>query len=176
MSDNEKKLLTLFSIAGFVILNFLGFNYAVTLRAKVDRDLAESKAKLAQAEMIQANSDEIADEIQWLADNEPEPKADQDVQTALQQFAEREARACGLVIKTQNPLPTDATEGRSYHRAKFQFVVTGLDEAVYQWFDRLNDPTKFRVASNVRWSPNTQNDTQLDCSVTVEQWFVPPAL
>jgi hypothetical protein len=112
--------------------------------------------------------------MDWLAEHEPEPTANQDVQTQLQQFAEREAKSTGLTIKTQKPLPTDATEGRNYHRAKIQFTVTGTEESLYRWFDRLNTPEQLRIASQIRLSPNTQDDTKIDCTVTVEQWFIPP--
>jgi hypothetical protein len=100
--------------------------------------------------------------------------ANQDAQTRLQELVEREARATGLTIKTQKPLPTDATEGRLYHRAKLQITVTGAEEALYRWFDRLNMPEEFRAATQIRLTPNAQDDTKIDCSATIEQWFIPP--
>ena len=63
----------------------------------------------------------------WLAEHEPEPMANQDVQTTLQQLTEREAKAAGLTIKSQKPLPTDVA-GTHYHRAKIQITVTGTED------------------------------------------------
>ena len=88
-------------------------------------------------------------------------------------FAKREAKTAGLTIKSQKPLPTDATEGRHYHRAKIQITVNGPEEALYRWFDRLNIPDNSAIATIIRISPNTQDDTQIDCTATIEQWFVP---
>lgn len=174
MSDKEKKLLAVFLIAGFVILNLLGFNYATSMRTDVNRKLESADQELAKAQMIQESREQVTAEMEWLTEHEPEPKAAQDVQTNIQQVAEREARATGLTIKTQKPMPTDATEGRYFHRAKFQFVVTGTEESLYRWFDRLNSPTLLRAASQIRLSPNAQDDTKIDCTATIEQWFVPP--
>lgn len=176
MSDREKKLLAFFAIAGFVILNFLIFNFAKSKRGDVDRQRESALQELSRAEMFRESRDQVTGDMDWLAENEPEPKAAQDVQTNLQQFAEREAKSTGLTIKSQKPLPTDSTEGRHYHRAKFQFVVTGTEEPLYRWFDRLNVPTQYRVVSRVLLSPNSQDDTKIDCTATIEQWFIPPAL
>ncbi len=176
MSDREKKLLTFFAIAGFLIVNLLAFNFAKSKRADVERQRVQAELELAKAEEFIEKRDQITDEMEWLAENEPEPKAAQDVQTNLQQLAEREARSSGLTVKKQKPITTDSTEGLYYHRAKFEFVVTGTEEALYRWFDRINVPEQFRVASQIRLSPNTQDDTKIDCTATVEQWFIPPTI
>jgi len=173
MSAREKKLLTFFAIAGFVILNFLAIGFAKSKRLEVDRDRAAARQKLATAEMFRESRGQVTDQMEWLAEHEPQPAANQDVQTTLQQLAEREAKATGLMIKTQEPLPTDATAGRHYHRAKIQLTVTGTEEALYRWFDRLNVPEQFRIASQIRLTPNQQDDTKIDCTATIEQWFVP---
>jgi hypothetical protein len=172
MSDREKKLLTFFGIAGFVILNFLGFNYAQTKRSKVNAANAAARAQLASAELFREKRDQITGDMDWLADHEPEPAADQDVQTKLQQFAESKATTFGLTIKSQKPIPTDTT-GTYFHRVKFQFVVSGQEDALYRWFDQLNVPDQLRIASQIRLSPNAQDDTKVDCTATVEQWYVP---
>jgi hypothetical protein len=173
MSPREKKLLIFFATAGFVILNLLVFNFATSKKAEVERNRAAAIAKLDTAEMFQASREQVADQMDWLFDHESEPAANQDVQTDLQQLCEREARSSGLTIKTQKPLPTDSSEGLHFHRAKIQLTVTGAEDALYRWFDRLNVPEQLRVASVIRVSPNTQDDTQIDCTATVEQWFVP---
>ena len=176
MSPREKNLLILFSVAGFVILNVLAFRFATGMRTEVDTQRTLARQKLEQAEMFRTSSEQVLDEMTWLEEHDPEPTPSQDIQTSLQQLAEREAKNQGLTIKAQKPLKTDDTEGRIYHRAKIQMTVTGTEEALYRWFDRLNVPTDFRIASQIRLSPNTQDDTKIDCTATIEKWFVPPSL
>ena len=175
MSDREKKLLIFFASAGFIVINFLAIGFFKTKRIEVDRQNAEAHRTLDNAEMISASRQQVIDEMEWLAEHEPEPAANQDVQTKLQQLCEREAKATGLTIKSQKPLPTDAGEGNYFHRAKFQFNVNGTEEALYRWFDRINVPEQLRIASSIRLSPNTKDDTQIDCTAVIDQWFVPIA-
>jgi len=174
MSSRENNLLIFFGIAGFLVLNFLAFSKFQSLRMDIQREKALARQKLDSAEMFRASREQVVDQMEWLAQHEPQPAANQDVQTRLQQLAEREANSSGLTIKTQKPLPTDATEGRIYHRAKIEIPVHGTEEALYRWFDRLNSPNDFRSASKIRIKPNDQDDTKIDCTATVEQWFVPP--
>lgn len=174
MSPREQKLLIFFAVAGFAIVNFLGYGYATTKRGEVDAQRTRAIEQLNTAQIISDSREQVIDQMEWLAEHEPEPMANQDAQSKLQELSEREARSTGLTIKTQKPLPTDATEGRHYHRAKIQITVTGTEEALYRWFDRLNMPDQLRSASQIRLSPNQQDDTLIDCSATIEQWFVPP--
>lgn len=176
MSDREKKLIFFFALAGFAILNFLIFNFAKTKRQQVNAERVKAKQTLEVAKKFGEMKEQVTDQMTWLAEHEPEPKANQDVQTTLQQLIEREAKAAGLTIKSQKPLPTDAAEGRHYHRAKIQITVSGTEDALYRWFDRLNTPDQLRIASQIRMVPNNPDDTKIDCTATIEQWFVPPAL
>lgn len=171
MSSREKRLLTLFAAAGFIIVNFLGFRYAQGARADVDNQRANAERELATAENFRASREQVMDEMEWLEKHEPKPAAEQDVQTKLQQFADSRAKSLGLEIKSQKPIDTDAT-GAHYHRAKFQFTVTGTEEALYRWLDQLNVPADLRRATYIRLSPN-KDDTLIDCVATIEQWFVP---
>lgn len=174
MSDREKKLLIFFAVAGFAIINVLAFNFASGFRAKVDAERTTAEGQLQVAELAHTQREEVLDEMDWLAENEPEPIAPQDAQTKLQEFAYKEAVGAGLTVKTQKPLPTDGAAGKVYHRAKLQFVVSGEEKALYRWFERLNVPTEFRAVTQILLSPNKQDDTKIDCTATVEQWFLPP--
>ncbi len=176
MSVREKKLILFFALAGFVILNFLVFNFATSKRQQVNNERAQAQQKLTVAETFQASREQVLDQMEWLAAHEPAPQASQDVQTALQQLVEREAKAAGLTIKNQKLLPTDEAVGKHYHRAQFQINVSGTDEAIYRWFDKLNVPDQLRGATQIRFFPNSPDDTKLDCTATIAQWFVPLVL
>jgi hypothetical protein len=175
MSDREKKLIVFFAIAGFVILNLLAFNFAKSMRIDVDSQAKLARAKLATAERFQQQREQVTSEMEWLAEHEPQPAADQDVQTSLQKAVESEAKSVGLTIKMgQQPILTD-TSGKNYHRAKIKISVTGTELALYSWFDRLNVPDQFRIDSQILLTPNVSDDTKIDCVSTFEQWFVPTA-
>jgi hypothetical protein len=173
MSPREKKLLIFFASAGFIILNVLAFGFFQTKKLGFDRERDAARLALDTAKMYQASREQVNDQMNWLAAHEPQPAANQDVQTKLQQLCENEAKNAGLEIKSQKPLPTDSSEGLHYHRAKIEISLTGKEDALYRWFDRINMPDQLRAATFIRLTPNAQDDTKIDCRATVEQWFVP---
>ena len=173
MSTREKKLIAILLFAGFVILNFFLFTIYSQAKARYTNDLEAAKSKLQQAILFSESSEKLAEEMEWLAVNEPEPAAYQDIQTQLQQFSETQANNLGLTIKGQELLPTDVS-GVHYHRAQVRIKLTGQEKALYQWFNMINDPTAFRAAYQISLKPNTQDNTLIDCSATLTQWF-PPA-
>lgn len=172
MSLREKKLLIFFAAAGFIVINFLLFGFFQNKRNQVNQQLNLARQKLETAEMFRENSEQDMDEMDWLAEHEPEPAEEQDVQTKLQELCEREAKNAGLTIKTQKPIQTDTT-GQHFHRVKFQFNVTGAEDALYRWFYAINIPDQFRIATNIRLSPVKEDDTKIECVAIIEQWFVP---
>ncbi len=176
MSPREKNLLYGFAFAGFVIINVVGFQYYNKKKLEVHRDRLQAEQALDEARLFSAKRDEVMEDMEWLAKNEPPPAAYQDVQSKLQQLVEQQAQMAGLTIKpnSQKLLPTDETPGRHYHRAKVQITVTGMEQSLYQWFDRLNIPDQLRAVTNVRLQPDREDDTKIDCTAIIEQWFVPP--
>jgi len=172
MSPREKKLLIFFGAAGFIVLNFLAFAQYQAKRLEFDRSLEEARRQLETAKMFSASRELVTDQMDWLASHEPQPADKQVVQTNLDKLCETEAKNAGLEVTSQKPLETDTTSGTHYHRAKVQFTVSGREEDLYRWFDRLNVPDQLRAATFIRLSPN-KDDTKIDCTAIVEQWFVP---
>ncbi len=173
MSSREQKLLIFFSVAGFLVINFLLIGFLSKQKAAASSALTQAKRKLEVANQVSESRDQVADQMEWLSQHEPEPAAEQEVQTKLNQLGMREATNNGLTIKSQKPLPAEVKEGQHYQRAKFQFTLSGGEDALYKWFNAINMPDQLRVASSIHLAPNTQDDTKIDCVATVEQWFVP---
>jgi hypothetical protein len=176
MSPREKNLLLVLGTAVFIILNVFAFKQFTKKKTEITlaREMAEQA--LDQAHIISARRDEVMDDVEWLAKHEPTPAAYQDVQSKLQQLIEREAQIAGLTIKpnSQKLLPTDQTDGNHYHRAKVQVTVTGTEKALFEaWLGRLNNPEQLRAATNLLLKPDNTDDTKIDCTAVIEQWFVP---
>lgn len=176
MSAREKRLLIFFSIAGFLILNLVGFNYYKSKHAEILRAKNSASQALLDAKMFRDSRQQVAAEMDWLAAHEPpQPAAAQDVQNTLQQFAVKEAERMGLAVKRQKLLPADETKGNHYNRAKVEFLVNGKEDALYKWLDSLRSPDQLRAVTSMRLSPDREDDTKIDCTVVVDQWFIPQA-
>jgi hypothetical protein len=176
MSENEKKLLTALGVVGFLIINYLGYSFAMSTRRSVNAQNADAMQKLAVVDKFHESRDLITEDIDWLAQHEPQPTASQDVQTGLQQSIVTEAGSSGFGLTSQKLLPVIAKEGSHFHSAQFEIKATCTEEMLYRWFDKLNNPEVFRVVSQIRLSPNQKDDTQIDCTAVIEQWFVPKTL
>lgn len=173
MSHREKRLLILLSSVGFLVFNYLLYGYWESQSLAAKRRLRDSESTYQNAVATNEVRDQLADEIQWLTEHEPQPAAEQDIQTRLQEICEREATKAGLTTQSQKFHPSDATEGRHFQRAKFEITVNGTEQAFYQWLDVLNQPNDLRAATKLVLVPDEKDDTKIKCTVTIEQWFVP---
>ena len=79
MSSREKRLLIFFAAAGFILLNVFGYRLFADQRDTVRRDRENAARQLEQAKMISTKRDEVVGEMDWLAEHEPQPSAEQDV-------------------------------------------------------------------------------------------------
>lgn len=172
MSPREKKLIIFFAVGGFAVINLLGFNYFARLRVEINGQHAKAVTELKRADLLSTRRDEVESQMEWLSKHEPKPTDYQPVQTALQELAEKEVTGVGLTLKVQKLLPPD-NGGPYYHRVKVQLTMVGPERALYSWFDHLNSPDSLRCVTSIRLSPNKEDDTLIDCTAVVEQWFVP---
>ena len=176
MSDREKKLLVFFGIAGFIILNIIAVKFYVAMRKTVNDKHTRAVGILNNARKIdtERQDKEVAKQMDWLAQKEPKPTAKSEVQTAIYELCKSEAQKAGLTTMPPKQLDTQAEAKRNYQRANVEITMTGTNQALFQWFDRINMPDQFRITSHIQLAPNGKDKTQIDCTATVEQWFVPP--
>lgn len=174
MSDREKKLVLFFGLAAFVLLNVFGISWYKKYRLDLARKVGKAESAVQVAEAYESSYGNVEEEMIWLGDHFPEPKAGQTVQAQLQQFASTEATKNTLTVKRPKILPNDETPGAKFHRARVEFNVTGTEASLYRWLDKLQSPEQLRAITGMRLSPDTKDDTLIECTVTVEQWYVPP--
>lgn len=174
MSDREKKLVLLFGLAAFVLLNVFGVSWFRSYKKDIAAKLSKAESRLQVAQAYSDSYTTVADEMDWLADHLPKARAEQIVQTELLEFASNQASTNQLTANRKKILPSDMAPGHRFHRAKVEFNVTGSEASLYRWLDRLQMPDQLRAITFLRLSPNGKDDTLIDCNVTAEQWFIPP--
>jgi len=176
MSDREKKLVLIFGLAAFVLINVFGIARFRQYRDKAHQDMIAAQKGIETAQNLRDIYDERADEIDWMADHRPEPKARQTVETELEQFATKEAQAASLTIASNGGKGKflESLETGYFHRARVEYTkVSGSEQALYHWLSRLRSPDDFRAVTFLRLKPDEKDDTQIDAQITVEQWFIP---
>jgi outer membrane protease len=176
MSERERKLLLLFGAAGVILLSLWGYKSFENKRVQIGIDRKAAETALREGQLFLASRDSIMDEIDWLAQHEPEPQASELVPTKLQALASSEATRASMTVKKMDILPDRLIESEQVRRYKFaqvKFSVSGEERNLYSWFDRMHSPSDFRVISEITMSPNREDDSKIDCIVTFDQWFVP---
>ena len=176
MSERERKLLTLFAAAGAFLLVLWGYKSYESKKLQIQADRRSAESALQEGKLYLASRESLLDEIEWLAEHEPEPQAAEQVPTMLQQLADSEAMRAGMSVKKRDILPdrsAESSEERRYKVAQVKFTVTGNERNLFTWFDRMHSPNEFRAISEIIMSPNRENDSMIDCIVTFDQWFVP---
>jgi hypothetical protein len=171
MSDREKKLVFLFGLAAFVLLNAFGVSWFRKYRDKLEIDLREAQGEVEMADAASRKIDTVIEEMDWMAEHTPKERNGQLVATELEQYGTNQAKTHQLDAKPTF-LPNDES-GQHFHRAKVQFKVTGVENSLYRWLGRLQQPDQFRAVTFLRLSPDAKDDTLIDCTVIVEQWYVP---
>lgn len=172
MSDREKKLVLLFGLAAFVLLNAFGVSWFRKQKATLGSQLIAAEGEVQNAEAFSRKFDTVIEEMDWMVEHAPEQRAGQLVASELEQYASNQATTHQLTVKRRAILSNDES-GTHFHRAKVEFNVNGMEPALYRWLGRLQMPDQFRAITFLRLSPDTKDDTLIDCTVIVEQWYVP---
>jgi len=172
MSDRERKLVILFGLAAFVLVNVFFISWFKSQKLKVSRDLMKARAEVVSAEAAAGSFETVEEEMIWLNDKMPSPKAGQLVATELETYAYNQAKTHQLEIGPRDIKPNEET-GKFFHRAKVQFKVTGREDSLYRWLDRLQMPDQLKGVTFMRLAPDAKDDTNIDATIVVEQWYVP---
>ena len=172
MNARERRMLILLGVVGFLLLNLFAYRWYKQKKELAKGERARAEIILESANAYSEKEAQVADEIKRMKDHEPQPAAVQEVDSALQKFAQEEALKASLTVKRQKPQTPDR-EKAHYHRARIEFEVTGTESALYLWLDKLQSPQQFRSVTSLRLSPQRDDDTKIDCTVVIEQWFVP---
>lgn len=174
MSDREKRLLVFLLIVGFLVINaLLGFKvfWPKLQSARLEAERLNTTYEEGMKALSAGGEEE--EEIAWLEQYEPQPLPSQKAESQLEGLANLEAQRRGLTVKSRKIQPAVVDPILNYHRARVQLEVSGDEQNLYRWLDRLNAPTEFRTVTQMRVNPKRDDDTKVDCLVLIEQWFVP---
>jgi hypothetical protein len=172
MSDREKKLVLLFGLAAFVLLNAFGVRVYRQQKTTLASQLIAAEGEVQNAEAFARKFDTVIEEMDWMGEHAPEKRAGQLVASELEQYASNQATTNQLTVKRRAILANEES-GTYFHRARAEFNVTGMEASLYRWLGRLQMPDQFRGITFLRLSPDTKDDTLIDCTVIVEQWYDP---
>ncbi|MGB1130299.1 MAG: hypothetical protein ACPG4K_09620 [Haloferula sp.] len=172
MNAREKRLLMGLGAAIFLMGTLFGFKFLTGKQDAAKAEIRKLESRLDTVRILSEEQESLAEDVDWLAKNQPAPKEGELAPSQLEALVTRMATAAQLSVDKPKILPNIEGAG-FYDRARFQISVSGMEEPLYRWLVQMHSPKDFRAVTALRLYPNREDDTKIDAVVTVEEWFTP---
>jgi len=178
MTTSEKRLLTIFGVAIFLIANGVGYFMISKAKDDVQREKTRLGQRIAKLEAAKNQAGEAAEAREWM---------DEHVKTYADDF-QRDSHLDSLVkgrlssgltldIRKNFPLRTD-DKGEYFVKSRYQATVQGTWLDVKEFIFRLQKPPELRFVPKITMVPRKSetDDAEQEEEVTVEleQWWAKP--
>lgn len=171
MNKREKSLFTMIVLMIVVLGAFWGIKTYMTHLSDKQAELARLESKAMLYRSSDAIAAQIKDEVEWLAANEPEPATYGEVQSELVKFLNDSGNTAGFTATNPKLIPLE-DDGGKYRRVKVQITATAKEEQIYKWLVDIHQPTKFRAVTQILMKPSPQDEENIICTLTAEQWLI----
>ena len=174
MNAREKNLVfLLFGVAFLVINIFLFTSFKAAMQKKRSQlDIGAKKLELMEQDL--ATWESKADDVEWLANNQPVVGVHGNIGAELAAYTEEVAKRHGVVLsKRPSPQRADTEEEGAYRSARAKVTANAMDNQLYKWLSDLQDPELSRSVTFLRISPQRDDPTRIDCELEITQWFRP---
>ena len=172
MNDRERNLILVLGVALFFVVNiFLYTSYQDAM--KKNTALKKSNAsKLVEIKQSLGGSDEKQANREWLDQYEPGEGSHGQIGAELATLTEKSGLKFGVTMK-KRPSPTNKNEDElgNYSSATVKVVGNAMDRPIYSWMIDLQDPEKSRSITSIHIKQQRDDNTRIDCSLEITQWF-----
>ena len=179
LKPSEKRLLTSFGIAAFLLLNLLGFSWLKKKNLVIERQRITLETRARELQMWKSRAPE-AERKRTFLDQHLQAYADEARrETYLDEFVNSEASALNLTVRKNQPMPPKLEE--HFHKSRYTAEVSGSWDDVLEFIYRLQRPKEFRFVSNIRLksqkkegaTAETDQAADVVCTFEIEKWWSP---
>ena len=171
MNKREKSLLMMILVIVGLFAHIGGIKWYLSNYREKEQKVLELGARAASYRASADSAAEIADEIEWLAKNEPAPSTVENTESALLKFLESSSSQIGITARDQKLIPIE-DDGGVYRRVKIQISASGTEDQIYQWLVAIHQPEKFRAVTQILFKPVPKEEELISCTLTAEQWLI----
>lgn len=178
LKPSEKRLLSAFGIAAFILLNLLGFSWYSKKKLVLERQRVTLETRNRELEFWRGQKP-VADVKEaflraHLLSYPDEPTRD----LYLENFVRKEVESLGLELK--KPQIQAFKSEPLFHKSRFTAEVSGSWDGVLEFIYRLQQPGEFRFVSKLSLKSQKKEggtDTAADvvCAFDIEKWWSPQA-
>ncbi len=181
LKPSEKRLLTSFGVAAFLLLNLLGFSWLKKRNLVIERQRITLETRARELQMWKNRAPE-AEQKRAFLDQHLQAYADEATrETYLDRFINQEASALDLTVRKNQPMPVKLED--HFHKSRYTAEVSGSWDNVFEFIFRLQSPKEFRFVPTIRLKSQkkegagpTEEAADAVCTFEIEKWWSPESV
>lgn len=168
LSSRERRLMTLLLVAGFIVLNFLGYQALAQRRTAALARQRTLQFDIARLKELQAAKPLADINTEWINNHLPAYTDIDQLETHLFNVVTSKAAAAGVELTKKDPRPTQKDD--SVHRSIMDLEATAEMEDLVSFLHSLQGREDFRFISFLELTP-TKDEERVRCQAQIQQWW-----
>jgi hypothetical protein len=180
LKPSEKRLLSIFGGALFLIANVAAYTLYQSSSTKADLDQKKLQAEVKRLQALQSQVPTAVSYREAIAQHLTRYDSLDSRDTYLGTFIQNAVDRLDLRIAKNAPLATDVgtpEQPVNFIKSGYQAEVTGPWDKVLEFIHGLQEPTEFRYVKSmtisVRKSEAQDGDSELVCQFVLQKWWHP---
>jgi hypothetical protein len=168
LSSRERRLMMLLLVAGFFILNFLGYQALAQRRTAALGQQRTLRFDIARLKELQAAKPLADVNTEWINNHLPAYTDIDQLETHLFNVVTSKAAAADVELTKKDPRPTQ--KDALVHRSIMDIEATAEMENLINFLHALQGREDFRFISFLELTP-TKDEERVRCQAQVQQWW-----
>ncbi|WP_156817087.1 hypothetical protein [Rubritalea marina] len=172
-TQREKRLMVAVGVLVAILAHVWVAQAIMQSYAKKKSTISSLESRIGQYKNSDNVKKVIADEMQWVADHEPEPIDFEQQQSQLLEFLSNSA-ADQSIVPTKPELSPQKDLGGKFQRCKIQLEAEAGESQLYRWLVKVHKPSEFRAVTSIKLKadPKDRASGLLTCTLGTEQWLI----
>ncbi len=168
VTNREQRLLLIFTVLLFLVLNLFGFSLLSKNRQTLERTVRKLDLERQEARVWMAQKDLWLKRKEWMDHKQPKPDPSGQDSAQLLEFLQQGARQNKITI-TDQKLLEPRTEAE-YREASVRIEVRGSLEPVVRWLAGLQAPERFQAITSLTLKSDAE-PPKVICNLTIARWY-----
>jgi hypothetical protein len=169
LKKSEKRLLIMFGLALFVVVNLVGDNLFKTRKDAAKIAIKEHRKKIVDYEGLLRTSETWDARRSWLSRQQPRFVSENAAATEIENHVVRSAAAAGATIDQSKP--TEPIFASHYVQVALEVSASGSDAEVTRFLSLLQSREGFYAIPGVSLITDRKDPSILRGKLTVARWY-----
>lgn len=179
LKPSEKRLLAIFGVAAFILLNLLGFSWYSKKRLLLEQQASKLETRGRILEGMKSRAPEAEHKQAYLAENLKAYPSETARENYLDDYINGLVSKLDLSLRANQILDPKLED--LFHKSRYKGEVTGKWDNVLQFIYELQQPSQFRFVPNLSLKPQKKDATSDEpadvvCVFTIEKWWSPDSV